>query len=246
MPMKSSLRLYLPLLAILSLGLTVATADAQLMVLFDPPTDERVDNSRGGASRPAETKCSHDDAYGVPPTALIPQSGLGLTANPHPTLLVYVPPTTASQAHLTLRDENQSGLYQSRIPIPQTGGVLPIALPADSPELTVGQTYHWSLALLCQPTQTDLPIARGQIRRVELSVGLAEALTEEPSLFSQASVYGRSGVWHDMLATLVTLRQAQPENSILGNNWTEVLQAENLGAIANMPLLNDLNDEQTP
>ncbi|MBE9068264.1 DUF928 domain-containing protein [Leptolyngbya cf. ectocarpi LEGE 11479] len=242
--MKSSPRLYLPLLATLLLGLGGATADAKLMVLFDPPTDERVDNSRGGASRPTETKCSHDDAYGVPLTALIPESGLGLTVAPHPTLLVYVPPTTAPQAHLTLRDENQRGLYQSRIPIPQTGGVLQIALPADSPELAVGQTYHWSLALLCQPTQTDLPIARGQIRRVELSETLSEALTEEPSLFSQSAVYGRSGVWHDMLATLVNLRHTQPENSILENNWAEVLQAENLGAIANMPLLNDESNDE--
>ncbi|MEM7062735.1 MAG: DUF928 domain-containing protein [Cyanobacteria bacterium P01_B01_bin.77] len=241
--MISSLRLYLPLLTALALVVGSATADAQLMVLFEPPTDEKVDNSRGGASRPADTKCSHDDAYDVPMTALIPQSGLGLTVNSHPILLVYVPPTTSPQAHLTLRDDHQRGLYQRRIQIPQTGGILQIALPADSPELVVGQTYHWSLALLCQPTQTDLPIARGQIRRVEPSLDLAEALIEEPSLFSQASVYGRSGVWHDMLTTLATLRHTQPENSIFEDNWAEVLQAENLGEIAIMPFLNDLNSQ---
>lgn len=245
-PMKPPLRLCLSLLTACGLVSGSAAAEAHLMVLFEPPNDEKVNDSRGGASRPADTKCNHDDAYDVPLTALIPQSGIGLTVAPHPTLLVYVPPTTAPQAHLTLRDDSQSGVYQSRIPLSQTGGIVQITLPADSPELAVGQTYHWSLALLCQPTQTDLPIAKGQIRRIEPSVDFAVAVTEAPSLLSQAEVYGRSGVWHDMLTTLVTLQQTQPENSVPESNWAEVLQAENLGAIANMPLLDsdEHNDEQ--
>lgn len=206
-------------------------------VLFEPRTDEKVEDSRGGASRTA-MKCTQDEAYSVPLTALIPESGLGLTADPHPTLLVYVPPTTAPQAHLTLKDGDDNGLYQSRVQIPQTGGILSIPLPADSPELAVGDTYHWSLALLCQPTQTDIPIARGQIRRIELSDDDAAALAEQTSLLEQAGVYGRSGVWHEMLANLAVLRQTQPENTVLAANWAELLQAENLGAIADTELLN--------
>ncbi|NEQ53961.1 MAG: DUF928 domain-containing protein [Leptolyngbya sp. SIO3F4] len=210
-------------------------ASSNSSVLFEPPTDEKVDDSRGGASRPAEVKCIHDDAYTFPMRALIPKSGVGLTVSPHPTLLVYVPPTQANQAHLTLRNADQSGLYQSRIQIPQTGGILQIALPADSPELTVGQTYDWSLALLCQPTQTDLPIANGQIRRVELSL---DALSEQQSLMAKAIIYGQSGVWHDMLATLVTLLRTQPNNRVLHTNWTAILQSEELDEIADTPWLN--------
>ncbi|MBT9316000.1 DUF928 domain-containing protein [Leptothoe spongobia] len=204
-------------------------------VLFVPPTDETVDNSRGGASRPTALKCIHDDAYAFPMVALIPQSGVGLTVAAHPTLLVYVPPSKATQAHLTLRNADQSGLYQGRIQLPKTGGVLRIALPTDSPELAVGETYDWSLALLCQPTQTDMPIASGQIRRVELSDNV---LSDQQSLLSKAIIYGQSGVWHDMLATLAMLRQTQPDNNALYANWTEVLTVEDLDAIANAPLLN--------
>lgn len=215
---------------------TAATSGSAPFILFEPPSDERVDNSRGGASRPTEEKCIHDEAYLYPLTALIPQSGVGLTVAAHPTLLVYVPATTATRAHLTLRDDDYGGLYQSQVEIPETGGVLKLPLPADSPELEVGKTYHWSLALLCQPTQTDMPITSGQIRRVELS---ADAMVEESqSLLSQTTIYGQFGVWHDMLANLVLLRQTEPQNQSLNQNWAELLQAEDLGAIANTPLLN--------
>lgn len=210
------------------------TTDAHRLVLFEPPTDQRVDSSRGGASRPTDVKCIHDQAYKIPLTPLIPQSGVGLTTTAHPTLLVYIPPTTATQAHLTLRDHEQRGLYQSRIQLAKTGGIVRITLSSNSPALTVGQTYHWSLALLCQPTQTDMPIAKGQIRRVERSV----VGDGQPSLFAQAISYGQKGVWHDMLTTLATLRQTQPENRVLQTNWVEILQAEELGAIADTPLLN--------
>ncbi len=250
-------RLCLTLLGALSLGfLLSAEGYAQLassspepiranvasvsnpFVLFEPPTDEEVEDSRGGASRPTAMKCMQDEAYSFPLTALIPESGLGLTTAPNPTLLVYVPPTTTTQAHLTLRDADDNGLYQSRVQIPQTGGILSIPLPADSPELAVGNTYHWSLALLCQPTQTDIPIVRGQVRRIELSDDDAAALAAQPSLLLQALVYGQSGIWHDMLVNLAMLRQTQPENKVLDANWEELLQEENLGAIANTPLLN--------
>lgn len=205
-----------------------------LVVLFEPPTDEKVDNSRGGASRPTEVKCREDAPYVSPLTALVPRSGVGLTMASRPTLLVYVPPTMATQAHLTLKDVDQNGLYQGHIDIPQTGGILSIALPTDSPELTIGETYHWSVALLCQPTQTDMPITSGQIRRVEP----VATFTDQQSLLLQTITYGKSGVWHDMLASLAVLRQTQPDNNDLNDNWVELLRNEELGAIATMPLLN--------
>ena len=215
------------------------TLHSSVVVLFEPPTDEKVDNSRGGASRPADVKCIQDKAYSSPLTALMPQSGVGLTVASRPTLLVYVPVTTATQVHLTMRDATQGEVYQGWLPIPQipqTGGIVSLTLPTDSPELTVGETYHWSLALLCQPAQTDLPIISGQIRRVERS----EDMANEPhqSLLRQAVVYGQLGVWHDMLTSLSTLRQTQPDNHAVEANWFELLQVENLGAIATMPLLN--------
>ena len=56
------------------------------LILFEPPNDDRVTTSRGGASRPVAEKCLNDAAYATPLTALIPESGIGLTGEAHPTL----------------------------------------------------------------------------------------------------------------------------------------------------------------
>lgn len=261
------LHYFLTLSGVLSLGVSLTlgfvlsvSANADIIktanphfLLFEPPTDDTVTHSRGGASRPTEVKCAEDDTYPVPLTALIPQSGLGLTTREHPTLFVYVPPTTATQVHFTLRDSNRQGLYQTQLPIAPTGGILNITLPADSPELAVGSRYQWSLGLLCQSPQTDMPIASGHLQRVAVSE--AEAFVHQP-LWAQANAYGQAGIWHDMLASLVALQQRQPHSDengdengdekggenggALRDHWVRLLEAEQLGAIARSTLLNEI------
>ncbi|MEL6779651.1 MAG: DUF928 domain-containing protein [Cyanobacteria bacterium J06597_16] len=211
-------------------------------IVFEPPNDQQINRSRGGASRPTEVKCAEDDTYPHPLTALVPDSGLGLTTRSHPTLHVYVPPTTATQAHFTLRDAQRNGLYQAQLPIAPSGGIWSITLPAGSPELLVGHRYEWSLALLCRSPQTDMPVASGYLERVAVSE--AAALTEQP-LARQVTTYGEAGVWHDMLASLAQLQQSQPANRELSADWAELLQTESLGAIAHTPLLYETLSNET-
>ncbi|MGD1896189.1 MAG: DUF928 domain-containing protein [Phormidesmis sp.] len=226
--------------------------------LFEPPTEEQDDDSRGGASRSAEVKCADDEVYQAPMTALVPQSGLGLTVKPHPTLLVYVPATTSTRAHFTLKDAGNRGVYQAALPLSATDGILQITLPADSPELLIGSTYEWSLVLLCHSAQTDLPAASGYIRRVEMTEEMTEEISEEIAaetieervtesslLSAQTVAYGQAGIWHDMLASLVALKQAYPADRVLSDDWAELLQSERLGAIANTPLLQMQNITET-
>ena len=211
-------------------------------IVFEPPNDQQINRSRGGASRPTEVKCAEDDTYPHPLTALVPHSGLGLTTRSHPTLHVYVPPTTATQAHFTLRDAQRNGLYQAQLPIAPSGGIWSITLPAGSPELLGGHRYEWSLALLCRSPQTDMPVASGYLERVAVSE--AAALTEQP-LARQVTTYGEAGVWHDMLASLAQLQQSQPANRELSADWAELLQTESLGAIAHTPLLYETLSNET-
>ncbi|MEM9089224.1 MAG: DUF928 domain-containing protein [Cyanobacteria bacterium P01_F01_bin.53] len=234
------------LLSPLSFG--VLEANANPGIVFQPPTDEQINDSRGGASRPTEVKCAEDEPYPYPLTALIPHSGLGLTTQPHPTLLVYVPPTKATQVHFTLRDAHHQGVYQAYLPISPGGGIRSLTLPTDSPELLVGNRYQWSLALLCQSPQTDMPVASGYIQRIELAEETSNettALGNQP-LVLQANAYGQAGVWHDMLAILARLQQAQPVvNREWSADWVGLLQAQSLGAIANAPFLNEAFPRET-
>ena len=210
-------------------------------VSFEPPDDQKtVDDSRGGASRPTAVKCSQDQAASPAMTALTPGPKLGLTVASHPTFLVYIPATSAPQAHFTLKDENNRGVYQTLLPISNTGGVFGISLPEDKPPLELGKTYSWSVALICQPTQTDTPMVRGQVRRVEPTVQMpndTNSTRSEKALLEQAALYGKSGIWYDSVNLLAQLRKIQPNDQALATNWVKLLDSVGLDAIANQPLL---------
>ncbi|NEO32269.1 MAG: DUF928 domain-containing protein [Symploca sp. SIO3C6] len=205
------------------------------IVKFVPPSDQIVDNSRGGASR-AEIKCSHDQAYNHSFKALLPASNQGLTVATHPSFLVYLPKTSAPIIHFTLRDENNRGVYQTTVPIVKTGGIVSISLPEDQPPLQLGKTYQWSVALICQPTQTDIPFASGKVRRIELNSSLSSQL-DNKNLLQQAFSYGQAGIWYESLVILAQLRKTRPDDQTIADNWLQLLNSVGLEEIAAEPLL---------
>ncbi len=208
------------------------------IVNFEPPDEQKIGRSRGGASRPTDIKCSRDETYSPPMTSLLPASQQGLTVATHPTFWVYIPQTSAPQAHFTLKDENNRGVYQTRFPIKKAGRILSISLPQDKSPLEVGKTYQWSVALICQPTQTDIPIVGGKVKRVESNSVLMthqSVGTNSEVLLEQAVSYGKEGYWYDMLNNLAQLRQTHPDDKIITTNWINLLNSEGLEKVANKP-----------
>lgn len=205
------------------------------IVEFVPPSQEKVDNTRGGASR-GEIKCSQDEVYGPSVRALLPASQQGFTVATHPSFLVYLPKTSAPIVHFTLRDENNRGVYQTTFPIVKTGGIISISLPEDQPPLQLSKTYQWSVALICQPAQTDIPFASGQVRRIKLNSALSSQL-DHNNLLQQASFYGQAGIWYESLVILAQLRKTRPDDQIITDNWLQLLNSVGLEEIAAEPLL---------
>jgi hypothetical protein len=176
-------------------------------------------------------------------TPLLPASNQGLTVAEHPTFFVYIPQTSALQAHFTLKDESNRGIYQTLLPIKNTGGIVSISLPKDQPPLELGKTYRWSVALICQSAQTDTPTVSGQVRLVKLetaqvSPNVNSTQMENRTLLEQAASYGKAGIWYDTLTLLAQLRQTQPNDTTINNNWVKLFDSVGLNAIANQPLLN--------
>jgi hypothetical protein len=218
-----------------------AIQSALTTVSFVPPTDEQMDQSRGGASRLASLKCYHDRGYDQPLKSLVPGSQEGLTTQGHPTFWVHIPDTDAHAIHLTLRTGDGQGLYQTQIPLGQTNGIMGITLPQQAPELEPGQSYRWSLALLCNSPQADIPFVEGYVRRVEPGEmpdsDVADSDVAAQTLLAQAATYGQSGIWYDALTALATLKLNQPENHTIGENWVNLLTEVGLGGISQQPLL---------
>lgn len=213
-------------------------------VIFEPPTDEKADDSRGGASRNA-TACRNDRVSEIPLTALIPGNNRGLTVASHPSFFVYVPQTSARQIYFSLKDENNVGIYQATLPISGNPGVVKIPLPQDQKPLETGKNYQWSVALMCQPAQPDMPWVRGQVERVELEENIASNLPSNPSI-DQAVFYGQAGIWYDTLNILFQLNQSAGlgntstiDASFLNQNWVNLLNSVGLNAIAHESLIID-------
>jgi Domain of Unknown Function (DUF928) len=168
-------------------------------------------------------------------TALLPQNFYGTTLAERPTILVYLPASTATEAVFSLKDEAGNTLHQMTLPVPEAAGIMAIQLPVDVPALMVGQNYQWFLALKVDGRlNPSTPYVDGWIQRIDASAELATAL-QQPDRLKQATALGKHGVWYDCVAQLATLRAAKGDAH--AKDWVELLESVGLKEIAQAPLL---------
>jgi hypothetical protein len=239
-------------LTLLSVGLTVTCgwsarvaaqsipSNAIASSIFTPPNEETPGNTAGGASRgeqcPSEATLKAADASVMP---LLPDTNHGLTAQARPTFSVYLPETSAPQAFFSISDLAGENHYYTELPLGDRSGVFSFQLPETAADLETGKAYKWSFVLMCDgKLRPDSPLATGWIRRVESDRSLTSRL-ETATPYEQARLYGEAGLWYDMVAQLIELKRAQPEDETLTTTWEEVLNAVGLDAIARAPLATD-------
>jgi hypothetical protein len=212
------------------------TESSVLRVTFDPQGAGKPKDSAGGASRDGNG-CSQPNAeQSTCVTPLMP-SNYGLTLAERPSFLIYIPETSAKQMFFSLVDENNQNLYQAKLPVTQTSGIVSVQLPADAPALEVGKTYKWTFIMLDERgLRPDSPGVQGMIQRVAPDAQLQQQLANA-SLLEQAVLYGQAGIWVDTINTMAQLRESQPNDVALNDNWQELLTTVGLKDIATKPLL---------
>jgi hypothetical protein len=229
--MKKSVALSIALLTAL-LTLTVDSAVAQSVLRFRPPSRGTPSITRGGASR-------GDIAASQQLQVLAPANHPGFTTAERPTLLVYVPQTTAKLIKVSLRSpDGKRTLFRREIAVPTTPGVMQIELgDASVAPLASNQAYRWYVSLVGNTLdRSTSTIIEGRIERVQPDKTLSERLaTAEPN--RRPFVYAEAGIWWDTVLTLNTLRQQQPNNSSLNAHWKSLLDSIGLSAIATAPTL---------
>jgi len=155
----------------------------------------------------------------------------------HPTFLTYVPPTRAQSAFFSLKGEQSDYYYQVTLSLPASGGILSVALPAEAPDLEVGQSYQWALVLICgEHLRPGDPRIGGWVQRIEPDPVLASQVATANGL-ERVTLYGTAGLWFDTLAALLELRQLHPTDQTFIRTWEELLADNGLGAIASVPLI---------
>ena len=214
---------------------TRVRADSQIATDFDPPSgqDAPQGGTVGGGSRPVNMACLSNRAATLGTlTALSSRRHLGLTRLAHPNFWVYKPQTTAQTAEFSLFDEQRKGIYQGNLPVPKQAGLVSIHLPDTAPPLAKNQSYNWTLALVCNPTdRTEDWVVGGWIERIEPTDNLKQQIANAPAA-ERISLYARQGFWYDALNTLVELQRTQPSNPTLNTTWAKLLKSGGLGVIA--------------
>lgn len=205
-------------------------------VTFNPPAGDQPKTSTGGASRSIGECINQAENAPLPLAAIVPDSAAGLTVASHPTVLVYLPETTAPKLFVSWQDEHNEH-YQTIISIEDQAGIISITLPEDAPPLEVGKTYQWALALMCDGRlQPDSPMIQGQIQRVALESSLSDRLKNTDAL-ETAALYGEAGIWYETVATLAQLKTIKSEDPNVASNWQELLNSVGLGKFAQAPLI---------
>jgi len=205
-------------------------------VTFEPPKGDKPQQTVGGASRGEQCPLDSQE-IDLPITPLLPVSSQALTVKSHPTLLVYLPKTSANKVYFAVRDENEDYDYQTILPVKTSAGIASFTLPKDAPELSMEKQYQWSLILMCDgKLRPDSPVAKGNIKRVVANAYMTQKLPNS-DLLESAAIYGQAGIWYDTVADLAQLKMTQPNNDGVSANWKNLLIQAGLGKVAKAELV---------
>lgn len=207
-------------------------------ITFRPPNRGAPPVTSGAASRGDWSTCTSSTET---LTALIPTSSLGLSTSQTPTLLVYVPETSAESLELTLENEDGTEIfYQQTLTTPASAGIVQLNLADYAPvPLERGNLYRWYVSLICDTEDRSRnAVVAGWVESVEPDPTLINSLQQaDPQ--DRPRLYAEAGIWHDALQALADLHQSQPQDAMLTADWQALLQSVGLdAAIAEAPLIN--------
>ncbi|KOR36649.1 hypothetical protein AM228_11825 [Planktothricoides sp. SR001] len=188
------------------------------------PDEGEPEQTVGAGSRNAE-KCTDPQDYKAL-TLLVPANTVALTVAERPMFFVYFPKTVATQAELSLRDEQGNGIYQTIFDLGETPGIQGIQLPITAPALEVGRRYQWSIAMICNADdRLRDQVADAWIQRIDLPASLSQQL-QNAAIAEQASLYAQNGIWYDTISTLAEFISQSENSTVATNAWQQLLSSE--------------------
>lgn len=200
------------ILSIVSLPLRLASTELTTPIVykevFEPPGDDKPDNTQVGGSR-TDLACNADEP---PIQALLPISQYALTLQARPEVFIQLAGTSAQAAVLVF--ENQQTDYYERVvvPIPAEESMVSWSLPDSAAPLAIGKNYRWSASLICDEfLRPNDPVLSGWVQRTEAD-RLPIVLNEE----ARAQTLAAEGYWYDLLSWL-----NQQENDQLETFWQQ-------------------------
>ena len=92
--------------------------------------------------------------------------------------------------------------------------------------------YQWSVSLVCESEfVTDKATIEGVIERIELTAAMAKQL-DKATPQEHAFIYAEAGIWNDALQSIDALKQLQPSDRTLTDNWRSLLTSAGIESMA--------------
>ncbi len=181
------------------------------------------------------------------------QAAVDFTFSDRPTFWIYIKSMPAkTPVQLTLQMPARQTLtgyrqvYSGSFQVEGTG-LVGIKLPPTAPPLQVGESYSWKLAIVCDPEKRDGDIVlESWVQRLQPGQ-IKPTATFNPQPLIQAlgtasdqekpALYAGLGVWQDAVTALIDLRQKQPNNRDIADDWRNLLTGAQLTEFLSVPVL---------
>lgn len=192
-----------------------------------PPQPRRIQGTEAGGSRGGE--CSAPTSLSL----LVPNDHVGLTVSSHPTFLWYLSEPTSAPMRFTLVKPGVIKPFLTKEFQVDKPGIFKLEIPQDAPELVEGDTYVWTVTIICNKNRPSENIfARGWIARSPNTFGLQQLLTNVTSGRERAGAYAQSGIWYDAVAAAYQSSLPNPQERSTFEYFSGLLDQVGLSNVA--------------
>ncbi len=203
-------------------NLSIKSANALPGGLYLAPIKKNPRNSQGSGSRGCDQALlSQADAVKlvIPSTDYVAQ-----TTSSRPNFYYYVSEAIPVPMEFSLVKPGQAEPILVKTVEAKQAGMIKVTMPETASELKTGETYKWSVSLVCNSKRPSAnPLFYSWVERVaptpELNAKLAKA-----DVYTQAKIYGQAGLWYDSLAAIEQASDANPQDQVIQADFKALVQ----------------------
>jgi len=185
---------------------------------YNPPPP----SGQGTSSTPGGVRGTCNGVSSASLLAIAPQSHTGQTSSTRPTVAWYVPDEAPYDIVFQLfQRDADTPLYD--VTMTSHKGWMTWTPPANSPGLTVGETYRWRVILICDRNRPSLSMRDGAAFKVVVSPSITAAASDPVAYARQLAA---AGVWYDALATILNAPPTAQLRSLRIELLNELAQLE--------------------
>lgn len=143
----------------------------------------------------------------------------------HPTFWFYIPQHNeqfTSAEFMVTESQTEKTIYRTKVELNQPEGIIGITLPQEEQyTLEPNQDYSWNLQINCrQQEKLSNMVLTGWVRRLPMTSSLENSLAASSKKYQ---VYMQNNIFYDALTNLIQLRQQNPTDREIEQDWIEFL-----------------------